>query len=750
MRKFTQLHNRGSKKISSLIHYLLLIANCSLLIILLSSCEEMFQEKIPYSGKNNSLDNFFRMADEITKLQRPQQFYAASYYSSTEIRLTWTEVKGAAYYMIERAAASFQDWQKPGYQPDDGDYEVLDRYIYSASFTDVILKTASLDAPEYQNKYFYRVSAFNTAKKYDESDPTEPVSAMLFNTPVNLRASGGVSVDYVELRWERSSGADSYEIFRSDFPSGVSATSLGIVYGNQTWFRNMVSVAEQGKDFYYMVSARNNFGNKTPLTRPAYGYSRIFGAPDEPKVSLADNSGRGQSSSEIKIKWEPADETEAYYAVYRYSSADSSLTRLTDKTEDTEWTDKAALKPGIYYYYKVQAIVDDIKSGKALKSPFSSQDEKTESYILSPPDNVVAVKNPDGKVTVKWVPAIGSEGERSSFTYNIYADRNMNGDFTTKVDSGITHSTDMEGFISKDGLSVESGAFFKVSTNFSGAESIKSAVVSPAPAAAIMQSATQRSYFSGEPANSSGVYPVKITWKKPENEEPFFYHVQRSARSGAGFSSVNETALGANGPFSDVYSYDASTGIYTYTDKNETARAGRKFYYRILSLNELKQGNFYSNEAIGYGSLTHEQYILEYNKTMGAALKKLTLMYKSGSTDKLGTETKNGAISGTIYYNAAIQGVGARIIIKLENYADFYFENDSEKSTYFTLNGNSNTSANMSSNGTMDGTVTCTGMYPGKIIYDRIEIKGGAAGGGTYGVEPDGASRREIPYTILN
>lgn len=69
---------------------------------------------------------------------------------------------------------------------------------------------------------------------------------------------------------------------------------------------------------------------------------------------------------------------------------------------------------------------------------------------------------------------------------------------------------------------------------------------------------------------------------------------------------------------------------------------------------------------------------------------------------------------------------------------------------YFTLNGNSNTTANMSSNGTMDGTMSCTGMYPGKIYYDRIDIKGGAAGGGTYGVEPDGGGRREIIYTILN
>jgi hypothetical protein len=125
-------------------------------------------------------------------------------------------------------------------------------------------------------------------------------------------------------------------------------------------------------------------------------------------------------------------------------------------------------------------------------------------------------------------------------------------------------------------------------------------------------------------------------------------------------------------------------------------------------------------------------------------------MHKPGSTEKLGTETKYGNISGSIYYNAAISGLGARIIIRLTDYADFYIENVPENGVYFTLSGESNTTANMSSNGDMDGTVTCTGMYPGKVIYNGIQIKGGAAGGGTYGIEPDGFSRVEVPYTVVN
>ena len=50
------------------------------------------------------------------------------------------------------------------------------------------------------------------------------------------------------------------------------------------------------------------------------------------------------------------------------------------------------------------------------------------------------------------------------------------------------------------------------------------------------------------------------------------------------------------------------------------------------------------------------------------------------------------------------------------------------------LKGDTNTSAGIDTNGTMDGTVDIQGMYPGSVGYNNIKISGGAAGGGTYGV----------------
>ena len=109
-------------------------------------------------------------------------------------------------------------------------------------------------------------------------------------------------------------------------------------------------------------------------------------------------------------------------------------------------------------------------------------------------------------------------------------------------------------------------------------------------------------------------------------------------------------------------------------------------------------------------------------------------MHKSGATDKLGSESSYGDISGSLSYNASIAGLGGRVIMHYDNYADYYIMGDKSLGVYFLLNGNTNTSASMDTNGTMDGTVTVQGMYPGSVVYDGIKIKGGAAGGGTYGV----------------
>ena len=267
--------------------------------------------------------------------------------------------------------------------------------------------------------------------------------------------------------------------------------------------------------------------------------------------------------------------------------------------------------------------------------------------------------------------------------------------------------------------------------------------------AAVIVDASRHAFIQNEAANSNGVYPVRIIWKKPEKDTPAFYHVQRSAKSGAGFSQINTAALPSDGPYSDVYFFNEAEGVYTYIDRNETASAGIKYYYRVLSLNRQGQGNFPSEEKTGWGALTHEKFFFEFNKTYASAIYKLTYMHKQGNLNKLGTETKYGTISGQIYYNARISGFQGDITVTTSDYCDFYIENEPAKGPYFILNGDSGSTANMTTNGMMKPvTITCSGMYPGTVYHGNVVIRGGVVAGGTYGVTPNGFPRRELPWTL--
>jgi len=269
------------------------------------------------------------------------------------------------------------------------------------------------------------------------------------------------------------------------------------------------------------------------------------------------------------------------------------------------------------------------------------------------------------------------------------------------------------------------------------------------PRAAVIVDVSRHAFIQNEAANSNGVFPVRITWKKPDNDTPASYQIQRSTRSGTGFLRANAAALPANGPWTDVYFFDDNTGIYTYIDRNESAAAGIKYYYRVLSLDRQGQGNFSSVEKIGWGALTHEKFFYEFNKSYASAIYKLTFMHKKGNLRKLGEETNYGTISGQIYFKARVVGLHGDITVTTTNYCDYYIENDPAKGPYFVLNGDSGSTANMATNGSMKPvTITCTGMYPGTVYHGNVEIKGGVVAGGTYGVTPSGFPRRELPWTL--
>lgn len=715
-----------------------IVLSALITIIILTSCTQMFQPKLPMGLENStSLGTLLEKEVEISQLDTPKQVFVSQGQSPNEILISWDAVLGATSYSVERAIVTDSTNTTI---PDESEFEIIKKFVYATSYKDTVLteQETHFQSEAYTNnyKYYYRIVAQNPRESYDPSLPTEPVFGTLFNPVLKVNADLGKSTDSINIYWEEVHNANSYQIWRGLNSNGTGMEKIATTQPifdevtNKLIYRNKIESSEQGVEFYYKVIAVNSSGTESINSPLAMGFSLMSGAPSAPN-NVKITNGRGTKNS-IELSWDPvAAESTTYYTIYRTSSVDSSLTLLVPEQKGTSFVDTKNIKPNIYYYYQVQSFIKDSETGEKLKSPMSDTNESSktpaEGFILSPPTDTKVTKI-DGTLYISWIPAIGNEEEQSIYTYNIYASANEKDEYEL-IDSNIQSITDSNGRISLEASEIAN--FYKISTSYNDLESLLSNAVAPSPDAATnIVVSKNKNIGSSYGANTNGVFPVEISWKSPTNTASLTgYHVYRSTKADSGFRKITESPI----------EFKSGTTNYSFIDQNDTAKTRTYYYYKVLAVNSLEQGTEYSETEKGYGALTPEQYMREYNKTAINSQTKLTLMHKSSDTDKLGSEKINGSISGTLSYDAAIDGLGARIKMHYDNYADYYIiDKDKSSGVYFLLTGDTNTSASMDASGTMDGTVVCSGMYPGKVIYDKIQIKGGAAGGGTYGIIREG------------
>lgn len=722
------------------------------LTLTLASCSAMFENRIPKAEAANivTLANLVVPPVTIEKLNAPAQIFVSKAEYADKIRITWSPVDYAISYCLERALATEKDANGNFIVPDESAFEVLPlaKRVYTTTYEDVILNDPSYLNEEYEYRYFYRVCAENPRLKYESSDYIMSDGAYLLAPPTQVTASLGEYTDKIVVSWKKALNARSYDIYRSRNSDGSSAVKIGNVSGNLATYTNVISSSDQGIDYYYTVQTVT--GSSTSVASSiALGYGLQEGAP--PKVSgVIVTEGRGNGST-IKISWTAAAGNDIKYAVYRTSSRDSSFTLLAKETTATNYTDSKALKPNIYYYYYVQAFTG---SGENIvKGPFSASgpdagiDVAAEGFILGAPQDIKVVKN-SGGCEVQFTPALGSSDNANDshlsshyndYKYKIIWSDSQNGPFTESWEESASALT-----VNSDGYYTvvlpSQHKFYKLITINGSAESPESDLCAPVPFAARNLSVSKAAFIAGVTvdgasgsdadakgyANENGIFPVRLTWDAPsENDADGGYFIYRSTKKESGFKKINDEPIMATS--------------YIYAD--ETAKAGIYYYYRVLSLNSLKQGANYSNTDYGYGALTANQYMREYNKTVINSQKGLKLMHMADDMKKLGSESTNGKLCGSLSYDASVAGLGARILMHYTNYADYWANNNNDVGNYyFYLNGDTNTSASMDASGTMDGTVTCEGMYPGSVGYDSLKIKGGAAGGGTYAIKRNGFS----------
>ena len=713
-----------------------IVLYCSLM---LCTCYSWYEDKIDMDTKTpkSSLEDLLFKEKEITSLTAPVQLIVSKGVYSGSIKLHWDEVPYATSYRIERAEAE-PDLDGASYKvPDEGDFEVINKYVYTNNYTDLILASPSDSNKEYQKRYYYRVSAENIKVGLESSEFTaisEENSGWLLAPPAFIDAAKGEDPDYIEVSWSPVENASKYLIYRSEKSNGLGMEQLDSVTGNITTYRNELSDAEKGVEFYYKVCAVLGNGSESAFTGLAMGYSAKKGAPLPPQDVVVDNA-KAESTQSLTVKWTADPSGTKTYNLYRTSSEESIYTLISTNIQGGTFTDNSITKTGVKYYYYVQSVepvTNDEGVTEILKSKFSNTgpDSKNPAvgWLLGPPSYCEVTDALDiSQVSLRWTPSTGYD--EVEYIYNIYSHDTLDGTF--ELFKGNVDASELQ--LGEDGyytLTVERKGFYRITTinsNDRTLESAESQTIAPCPHSPQSVYATKTEALDGldkYTPNTNGVYPVKISWNAPAGENPYGYYVYRSTKPDASFRKITDN------PITD--------GVLYFIDDNETARPGTIYYYKVVSLNMLMQGknaNTQNEDSIGYGALTRDQWFREYNATVKKSQSKLTLMHK-GSTDALGSESAKGDISGTLSYNAKMDGLGARITMHYENYAEFYVLNNPELGVYFLLTGDTNTSANMSANGSMDGTNTAalSGMYPGYANYGKLEIKGGGAGGGSYTV----------------
>ena len=726
----------NSKKIAALLGGVILT-------LAFTGCYTWYESKIDMDTKTPkiNLGDLFYEKKEITGLDIAKQLIVSQGMYSGTVKLHWDEVPYATSYRIERAVVTPDSETGAIVLPEEGDFEVINKYVYNNNYSDLILSSPDSQNKEYEQRYFYRVSAENIKQGLESSEFTQISNdscGWLLRPPATIEADKGESSEFITVNWSKVPNAVSYNIYRGDKENGLNMEYIDSVKGNVNSYKNILSSSEKGIEFYYKVCAVLDNGSQSAFTGLALGYSAKEGAPTSPAGVRVINA-KGVFKDKLSIEWDAVskEHCEIKYAIYRTSDNDTIYKLVSNGVTGTSFTDSSLLKNGVKYYYYVQTIATvqagQPNEGEVLKSSFSKTGPGTANpavgWLLSPPSNceVADAANP-ANVRIRWSPAVGSDDADTSYTYNIYKSNDISFEPSEEV---ILHLIPGHSPLQADDdryfyYETARYPFFRITTvNGNGAESAPSTTIAPVPVAPENVQATKTSGLDGlqnYQANTNGVYPVKITWTAPGGDSPAGYHVYRSTKPDSSFRKITDEPV---------------AGTLEFIDNNETARAGTFYYYKVVSLNLLgqgKKGNEQTAESRGYGALTRDQWFREYNKTAIHSQSKLTLMHKSKDTDKLGSESAKGDISGTLSYNAKIDGLGARILMHYTNYADFYAAGNQEFGIYFLIDGDTNTSANMSANGNMDGTVTAanSGMYPGYAKYDKLEIKGGGAGGGYY------------------
>lgn len=298
------------------------------------------------------------------------QITSTSANSKSSVTIKWSSSSGADSYNVYRRLPG-ESWS--GRSPIAN--------TSSTSYTDNNLS--------YGQKYYYRVTAVNSAGESEQSDsadiytlPTEP-SKITFSS---------ISKSNITLSWSSVSSATKYYIYRR-LPGESWAGRSPIASSTSTSYKDSGLTA--GTKYYYRVTAENDSGEGEQSES-----FEVYTAPTEPNKPTASSI----KSNGLTLSWNSVTGATKYNVYRRLPGESWSGMKPIKTVTSTSYTD-SGLSAGQKYYYRVSA---------ANTSAESEQSETLDVYTQ--PTTPTVKTNGNNSIKLNWAKISGPD----TYEYVIY------------------------------------------------------------------------------------------------------------------------------------------------------------------------------------------------------------------------------------------------------------------------------------------------------------------------------------------
>ncbi|MFM7479708.1 MAG: hypothetical protein ACKO4V_01085, partial [Planctomycetota bacterium] len=303
------------------------------------------------------------------QLSPPTSVAATDGTLGTGVTIAWEASSGATGYRLFRSLASTGSTGTP------------------AQIAVVGAVTTYLDSTAIPGTaYLYSLRATGAPSGSLSAISVSDAGFRLLGAPTNVNASDGQFIDRVALSWTASTGAASYQIFRSDSEAPLAAAVAGTTYNDTT--------ALPGARFTYTVRAVGSAG-PSAASAPNDGFRQLAA----PTGVLASD---GTALDRIEVRWNPVLGATAY-DVFR-SGTSAAIAQVVGESFDDV---VAAGVPvaGTAYTYTVRARTEVAQS--AVSTGNSGFRSLPQSAQVTATDGTLAAV-----VQISWTPVPGASGYR--------------------------------------------------------------------------------------------------------------------------------------------------------------------------------------------------------------------------------------------------------------------------------------------------------------------------------------------------